>query len=406
MNKQPLHIALVQFALASVTAFSSLHSNAGTVTSDGADVVIKTNGGFEAKTTDGEYSFRIGGRMQADYNDYDGVINAVPGESGSDFFFRRARLEIKGHARDWAYQLSYNLTSDGSIDQLHTTYTGWGSLASLTLGQQKENFGLDDTGSSNWSTGVERAMPANAFDTGNNLGVKLHGANNLLSYSIGAYRNDIDDNNNLDSAVTGRVVVRPLLEGSTLIHLGIGATDRSGSPADYNSRLGARGGEDGTGVGRVRARISGAEGDRRDYNLEAAANFGPFHAMAEYFDGEIEVDNTPYTIEADGYYIQAGYILTGESRGYKTDIGAFDGVKPAGDRGAWEIFARMDNLDVANSAPITVAGETADSLTLGVNWYLNPMIKISANYVDVSTDKTIGGEDEGDALVARLQVVF
>src|SRR5690606_1291212 len=107
-----------------------------------------------------------------------------------------------------------------------------------------------------------------------NLGVKLHGANNLVTYSVGAYKTAIDSDNDLDTALTGRVVVRPLMDGANLIHLGAGITDRSGVAADYNSRLGARGGEDGTGVSRVRARISNALGDRRDYNLEAAANFG------------------------------------------------------------------------------------------------------------------------------------
>ncbi|MFA5629872.1 MAG: porin [Porticoccaceae bacterium] len=389
-----------------IAALASGHISAGTVTHDGADIVIKTRGGFEAKTVDGDYSFRVGGRIQADYNNYDGVINAVPGEDGSDFFFRRARLEVRGHAKDWGYLMSYNLTSGGSIDQLHTTYTGWGKLASLTIGQQKENFGLDDTGSSNSITAIERAMPANAFDTGNTMGVKLHGGNNLLTYSAGVFKSGIDSDNDMDTAVTGRAVVRPLFNDGNLIHLGVGITDRTGVAADYNSRLGARGGEDGSGVSRVRARISGATGDRRDYNLEAAANFGPLHVMAEYFDGEIDVDGTSYTIEADGYYVTAGYILTGEKREYSTSSGAFGGVKPASAGGAWEVFARYDALDVDNSLPIAVSGEKADSWTLGVNWYMNSLMKLSVNYVNVSTDARIGGEDDGDAIVARLQVAF
>lgn len=398
MTKTAIALALASISTGAIQA--------GTVTHDGADIVIKTRGGFEAKTTDGDYSFKVGGRIQADYNNYDGVINAVPGEDGSDFFFRRARLEVKGHAKDWAYTASYNLTSGGSIDQLHTTYTGWGKLANVTVGQQKENFGLDDTGSSNWITAIERSMPANAFDTGNTMGVKLHGGNDLISYSAGIFKSGIDANYDLDTAVTGRLVVRPLFSDGNLIHLGAGITDRSGAAADYNSRLGARGGEDGAGVSRVRARIANAVGDRRDYNLEAAANFGPVHVMAEYFDGEIDVDNTSYTVAADGYYIQAGWVITGERRGYKTDIGAFDGVKPANARGAWEVFARFDALDVANNAPISVTGEKADSLTLGVNWYMNSLVKVSVNYVNVNTDTRIAGEDDGDAIVARLQVAF
>ncbi len=382
------------------------HGMAGTVTTDGADIVINTRGGFEARTTDGNYSFNLGGRIQLDYNDYDGVINTEEGESGSDVFFRRARIEVKGHARDWAYAMSYNLTNSGSIDKLNTTYTGWGDLANLTFGQQKEDFSLEGTASSKWITGLERSLPANAFDTGDNLGVKLHGANDLLTYSLGVYKNGIDRDNELDLATTGRLVFRPYMEGNNLIHLGAAITERSGADADYNSRLGVRGGEDGANANRARARMSGLTGDRSDYVLEALANFGPLHMTGEYFDGEIDVDDFPVTIEADGYYLQAGYILTGESRSYKTGIGAFDKVKPAADSGAWEVFARFDNLNVDNSAPVSVTAGEADTLTLGVNWYLNSMIKVALNYVNVETDMPINGEDDGDAIAARLQVVF
>lgn len=121
-------------AIASVTAMAA---QAGTVTSDGPDIVLKTKGGLEAKTADGKASFKIGGRIQLDYNSYDGVMNAVPGEDGSDLFFRRARLELEGHYSDWGYLMSYNLIESGSIDQLHTTYMGFGDLAELTFGQQK-----------------------------------------------------------------------------------------------------------------------------------------------------------------------------------------------------------------------------------------------------------------------------
>ena len=73
---------------------------AGEVSSDGADLILKTKGGFEVKTADGDYSFKVGRRIMLDYNAYDGVINTVEGETGSDTWFRRARLEIKGKAKD------------------------------------------------------------------------------------------------------------------------------------------------------------------------------------------------------------------------------------------------------------------------------------------------------------------
>jgi phosphate-selective porin len=51
------------------------------------------------------------------------------------------------------------------------------------------------------------------------------------------------------------------------------------------------------------------------------------------------------------------------------------------------------------------AGE-ANTLTLGVNWYANSNLKLAVNYVKADTDLVINGEDDGNALVARLQFLF
>ncbi|MFZ5653054.1 MAG: OprO/OprP family phosphate-selective porin [Pseudomonadota bacterium] len=395
-------------AIAAVTAAAA---HAGTVTSDGADIVIKTKGGIEAKTADGNASFKLGGRMQLDFNSFDGVINTVPGEDGSDIFFRRARIELGGHYHDWEYEMAYNLTDSGSIDQLHTTYAGLGDLGQLTFGQQKENFGLEDTGSSKWITAMERSLPANTFDTGNNVGAKLHGANDFISYSLGVFKQDLDDKNDLDTAMTGRIVVRPMYGEDGLIHIGAGYTTRDGEFTQLGSRLGVRGGEDGSAAARIRGRYTGgAVADELEaWNGELAGSFGPVHAMAEYFDGEISGAGGAPDIEADGYYVQLGWILTGESRSYKTDIAAFDKVKPSGPSGAWEAFARYDELDVSdtdNIPPVQLIGETGNTLTLGVNWYANELVKIALNYVHAETDEEISGEDDGDAVVGRIQFAF
>jgi len=405
----------MKFKLISLAAAGLIagQANAGVVTTDGEDIIIKTKGGFEAKTASGDYSFKIGGRMQLDYNSYDGVTNAdaaTPGDTGSDLFFRRARLEIKGHANDWKYGLSYNLTDSGSIDQLNTTYTGFGKMTHLTFGQQKENFGLEDTGSSKWITGIERSLVANAFDTGNNVGVKLHGADDFLTYSLGVYKEDIDSERALDNAVTGRVVIRPIYGNGTVLHIGAGATQRDGEFDDFDSRLGVRGGSDG-GATKYDPHFASGDGDKSTaFNLELAYALGPLHLMAEYYMGEIDApDAVPGSddLEVDGYYVQAGYILTGESRSYKTGSASFDKVKPAGENGAWEIFARYDMMNADMGSNITLTGgEDASTVTLGVNYYMNENVKVAVNYVSAETDTKINGEDDGDAIVGRLQFAF
>src|SRR5690606_15223500 len=99
------------------------------------------------------------------------------------------------------------------------------------------------------------------------------------------------------------------------------------------------------------------------------------------------------------------WILTGETRRYKTDIAAFDSVKPSKSSGACEIFARYDELDLSgHSDPlIQEIGGDASTWTLGVIWYANELVKIALNYVHADTVEKIGSEDDGDAIVARIQ---
>ncbi len=404
-----------------IAAIGAAGAHAGTVTTDGSDIVINTKGGLEAKTTDGKYSFKIGGRMMLDYNQFDGVINEKVDEDGSDLFFRRARLEIECKYEDWLCTMSYNLTESGSIDLLNTTYAGFGTLALVTFGQQKENFGLEDTGSSKWITAMERSMPANMFDTGNTVGVKLSGSNPLITYSLGAFKESIDgDDNSLDYATTGRFVVRPFHGDGNLVHVGVGFTQRDGEFTKLNSRLGVRGGAEGDLVNKAEVKYDGGlmADEKSAWNGELAAALGPIHFMAEYFDGELSgVDGAP-DIEVDGYYGQLGWIITGETRTYKNDIAAFDKIKPTGANGAFEVFVRIDHLDFSDNDGVPgihglKTGEDADTMTLGLNWYANSAIKVSLNYVHAEVDTGLtpahgggGLVDDGDALVARLQFVF
>lgn len=362
--------------------------------------------GPSVTSADGRRTFRVGGIIHADSSAWDGVTSAVPGTEHSDVFLRRARLKLGAQLDDWVLVANYDLVNDGSWDQAYVSWRGLGDLARITLGQQKEDFGLEDTGSSDWRTAIEQAMPGMAFDTGNSTGLKVHGGNARLSYGIGAYRRDIDALRTLDHALSARFVVRPVFDADRLLHLGFGITRRSGVDAGYGARLGVRGGEDGTGAGRVRARLAGERGERHDRVFELAARHGSLHAVAERFSGEIDVQHGTDRIEADGWYLTGAWVLTGERREYRSVEGVFDTVKPRHAWGAWEVFVRVDSLDVENRAPVRVDGGRARSLGVGLNWYLGSSLRVSIDHVRVHTRRAIGGIDDGKALLARLQFMF
>ena len=81
------------FAASALALAISAQAFAGTVTTDGADIMIKTKGGLEVGTTDKAFSFKLGGRVQADYSRFDGFYTKN-GNTADAGYFRRAFLEL------------------------------------------------------------------------------------------------------------------------------------------------------------------------------------------------------------------------------------------------------------------------------------------------------------------------
>lgn len=89
-------------------------------------------------------------------------------------------------------------------------------------------------------------------------------------------------------------------------------------------------------------------------------------------------------IEMDGFYLQAAYTLTGETRGYKGGSGAFAAIKPKNEGGAWEVVARYEDADI--DIPGRSLSADLERMVLGVNWYVNKNVKFMLNYVDSEVD--------------------
>jgi phosphate-selective porin OprO/OprP len=123
-----------------------------------------------------------------------------------------------------------------------------------------------------------------------------------------------------------------------------------------------------------------------------------------------------------GWYVEGGWVLTGEARKYNTNTAAFDAptiTKPfnpkKGQWGAVELAARYSVLDLNHHETATLAadrlrGGDQTIWTLGVNWFLNPAVKFQLDYLDVSVDRlTATGLKAGQdyqALNLRSQYAF
>ncbi|ARS48016.1 MULTISPECIES: OprO/OprP family phosphate-selective porin [Pseudomonadaceae] len=429
------------FAASALALAVSAQAFAGTVTTDGADIVIKTKGGLEVATTDKEFSFKLGGRLQADYGTFDGFYTRN-GNNADAAYFRRAFLELSGTVyKDWKYVISYDLahnagnSDDGYFDEASVTYTGFNPV-NIRVGRFDPDFGLEKATSSKWITAIERSAIYEIADWvnghENGLGVQASSVIGNMAFMSGGV--SAKDSNDTDGESVKqfnlRGVFAPMAEPGNVLHLGLNYANRGLDDVAADGRIRPRltvrgvstnGGND-AGTNGNRAVFGGFQGVAGDFDsdsawgAELAYAMGPFSAQAEYLARKLKADRAGIEdIKANGYYAQLAYTLTGESRGYRLDGARFDAIKPSDKQlGAWEVFYRYDNIKIEDDN-VTVAtatrevGDTKAKLhTVGVNWYVNDVVKVAANYVKAETDKitNTAGDDDGDAFVMRVQYAF
>jgi phosphate-selective porin OprO/OprP len=148
-------------------------------------------------------------------------------------------------------------------------------------------------------------------------------------------------------------------------------------------------------------------------NVEAAFVWGPFSMQGEY--AQLWVDTQPFLNTVDptynGWYVDASYWLTGETRKYEADTGEFGRPKVkhpvlwgqgGGGWGAWQIAGRYDVVDLSdkNATLLGFNSNTASAIVactlcgdqqtwlFGVNWWLNDYTRFALN---VTQSKIEGG---------------
>lgn len=139
------------------------------------------------------------------------------------------------------------------------------------------------------------------------------------------------------------------------------------------------------------------------YSAEAAATYGPLILQGEYF--WYNVDRSANTglppigapsVQFQGGYAQAGYVLTGETHTYNAANAAYNGVKPAhpfsldgGGWGAWEIAGRFSTVDLNDKLTTAtgIAGGRQTVYTLALNWYVNGNVRFMLDYLHGNVSK-------------------
>lgn len=367
---------------------------------EGSQVELTVDkGGLQLKSHDEEFLMRIGGRIQTDaaWYDEDGS------EMGNGAEIRRARLYIQGNMfNDWGYKFQYDFVGSGEagIRDAFLIYNGFDHIQ-LKAGNFKDPFMLQEQTSSKYVTFTERALP-DAFSAGRHLGLMASTAYQHWTVSAGFFGDSVSNSAKGEDegwGVAGRATYAPINEKTRVVHFGAAADYRG--TGDINTVRFKQQPE--THISGVNIVDTGEILNVNNYlklGVEFAAVEGPFSLQSEYIWTTVGRDSGA-DLDFDGWYVEAAYFITGESRNYKKGkFGAVSPRKVVGRKGlgAWQLATRYSTIDLND---YEIEGGQADSFTAGLNWFPTSTLRFSANYVKVLD---VDGGEHGGENPALVQV--
>ena len=336
----------------------------------------------------------LGGNLQYDLNRFSGDgYNGAALED--DDAWRRQELGLtlrrKGvyelgvtydfHARSW---------NDVAL-RVETKAVFGRDLGKVRIGQMKVPLGFEGNTGTRAVSFLEASLPTQAFYENRRSGIDWAFERERYIANVGYFfESDLQGNNQGDTAAF-RLAWTPRKAAGDVLHLGIAAAQER-PDSEVN----------GLGVTvhpsvRWRAKPEAAltpyrfvdsgtlsRVDRIDRTgLEALWIRGPWSLQGEYLRQKTTRELGLPSYSADGGYVLASWLVTGEARGYSG--GNLTNPKPKGRYGAVELLARYSRIDLVSDG---ISGGQEHNWTLGANWYITPYLKFQANYV--KSDATRG----------------
>jgi len=409
--------------------------------------VIMDKKGLQVESKDKNFKFKLGGRLQADAtwnsngNGYtrpaqvagDPPVLGAPVDANDGTEVRRGRMRFEGvFYKDWLTRLEADFADNAvAVKDAFLQYNGF-DFMSVTAGQQKQNMSMELLESSNDQMFTERSLmnilAAPVDDRALGLNFQHFSENWLVQ--AGAFGDSVaaSSGTNVDEgwAINSRVVFNPILEKTKLIHLGVSGNYRQ--PDGNKNVLAAKNlrfDYETTHMSNLNLIDKTIDNPNNisQLGLEAFGMLGPFSTGGEYMQMWID-QGTPVSqqnpnndLSLNGWYAEAAWTLTGESRKYKD--GNFKYLEPAnpfslknGTWGAVETAIRYSGADLNDGS---FKGGNIQNLTLAVNWYLNSNVRLMADWTrvmsldnsPVSTTATPGGSDPlTNSFWLRTQIAY
>jgi phosphate-selective porin OprO and OprP len=397
-DKNMSYVPALTLAIIGVLWAQSGHADEG--------FTFEHKGGLSTETANGNFTFQVIGRIQADAAFYDQDVSDL----GSGTELRRARLGVQGtFLKDWGYKSEFDFAGENvTLADVYLQYLGFDPLV-FTVGHFKQPFSIDNITSSNDITFMERALTHEAFVPPRRIGAGIGYGGENWSANAGAFGETADedagdnpDGGEADSGISaaGRVTFDPILSDTHLLHVGASLYWRDPGRGE-ETQLNSRPESHITDIRLVDTDVIASVDDVKTYGLEAATVLGPLHAEGEYMLSNVSTVASDF--DFDGWYFEGGYFLTGESRPYDPEEGKWTRVTPNGCHGAWEVAARYDTVELNDGA---IQGGTEDDVGVALNWYPNYYLRFSANYIKVVDQERAGASDEPNIFQVRAQLAF
>lgn len=421
----------VGYILAVSLATSTAHANEQTppkrnmdqqqTTIAGNPVYASFRNGIILSDNSGDWTFVLNGRMQADYRQFS------PDATAADTFsVRRARLggtltlqkdfvaRIEGEYAGTSTALTY-----GYIE-----YTGY-KMAKIRVGQFKPLYGLERAMSANFTDFQERsladALLGGTFDRGIMVyATPLSGLSYSMAYINGSGTvdkgNAREDSKDITARLSANLATFANWDAS-VVHVG-GFLAKGSQASGRLAGFIPPGQSEGRGLSffsttcaatacggsAALANAFADDVDRSRSGLEMALSRGPAKLQGEYI--RTGFDGPGYRRDIDAWYTSAVWNLTGESFAKIYKDGMFgrlnpnSSFKPGGGWGAVQLglrYSKFDAADFKSGNPsgsgvllanpsgatdgLLVATNEAQAVTLGINWILNPNVRLIANWV-------------------------
>lgn len=365
---------------------------ASTSISQAENLNVEWKGAPEFSSANGNFKMKLRGRLIADWaSSYDNGGKAVDATE-----FRAARMGVEGTLmKDIKYKFEADFT--GNQTEIIEANIVWAlKPVSVVIGQFKTPNSLEEQTSGRFVTFLERGGFTDAFDLNRQIGIAADYAEGDITFKAGLFQGNANGGAGTVQGRTyaGRITYTPKFDRG-FIHVGASAFYRENDDGDLTNRYRQR----------AHSHLANRYVDTSSFDaqsdtffgVELAGVMGRFSAQTEWGWMKSTAPEGSMDAKFSGGYVDVSYFLTKHCRGYKG--GAFDRVQVkdpvySGGKGAWQIAARYDVIDLSDEDAMVIGGKQT-SYIVGLNWYLNKYSRVVANYAKSDID---GGANDGESI--------